>query len=76
MNVNIKRLAAKATTKMQGENGTQYDVLDTEKFAELLIRECALIPDWAIETGKDQLVETCMAQRASKAILDNFGLSP
>jgi hypothetical protein len=46
------------------------------RFADLLIRECAVIPDWAIETGRDQLVETCMAQRASKAILDNFGLTP
>jgi hypothetical protein len=46
-----------------------------EKFAELIVRECSLIPDWCIETGKDQFVETCMAERTSKMIKQHFGVS-
>jgi hypothetical protein len=45
-----------------------------KKFAELIIRECSLIPDWCIETGKDQFVETCMAERTSKMIKQHFGV--
>lgn len=75
MNQRVKQLYKKA----RGLTLSTDDLVLEEwekKFAELLIRECAVIPDWAIETGKDQLVETNMAQRASNAILANFGLKP
>jgi hypothetical protein len=45
-----------------------------QKLAELIVRECSLIPDWCIETGKDQFVETCMAERTSKMIKQHFGV--
>lgn len=40
MNERIKELIAQSTTKMVGENNTQHDVLDTEKLAKLIVKEC------------------------------------
>ena len=75
MNQRVKQLYKKARGLTLSTDDFVLEEWE-KKFAELLIRECAVIPDWAIETGKDQLVETNMAQRASNAILDNFGLKP
>ena len=41
MSERIKELREHATTRMVGENNTPYDVLDVEKFAGLIVRECA-----------------------------------
>jgi len=41
MNERIKQLAEQATTIEEHKWGVSYDNFDKEKFAELLIRECA-----------------------------------
>jgi hypothetical protein len=75
MNERIRELGRQATIWCVDQpNQEDFDAMWEEKFAELIIRECSLIPDWCIETGKDQFVETCMAERTSKMIKQHFGV--
>ena len=41
MNERIRLLAEQATTYHNGGLGTEIELFDKEKFAELIIRECA-----------------------------------
>jgi hypothetical protein len=90
MNDRIKRFALKSGAKICGgyvtpsgsvpmvwsdTGGIDTTTVDLQKFSELLLNECAEIPNRCIETGKDQLVETCMADRASSMIKKHFGLT-
>lgn len=75
MNDTINKLIDLAYVEVPHERdeGTTRE-FSKRKFAELLIKRCAEIPYWCIETSEDQLVETIMAQRASDAIKDHFGV--
>ena len=58
MNERIKQLAEQATSYMPGQppyDGLTFDMFDKEKFAELIVRECANQVDWILaEGGKTQ----------------------
>ena len=41
MNERIKELIERATTHYKGGLGTEIEIFDIEKFAKLIIRECA-----------------------------------
>ena len=48
MNERIKLLAEQATSYMPGQppyDGLTFDMFDKEKFAELIVRECACVAD-------------------------------
>ena len=47
MNERIKELVKQATTIEEHKWGVSYDKFDKEKFAELIVRECAEIADKA-----------------------------
>jgi hypothetical protein len=50
MNEIIKELIDRCTTHYNGGLGTEIEVFDKEKFAELIVKECAHIA-WANSTG-------------------------
>ena len=43
MNERIRQLAEQATTYHNGGLGTEIELFDKEKFAELIVRECASV---------------------------------
>ena len=43
MNERIRELAEQATTYHNGGLGTEIELFDKEKFAELIVRECASV---------------------------------
>ena len=55
MNEQIQKLIKQCTTYYNGGLGTEIEVFDKEKFAELIVRECAEQVDWILaEGGKTQ----------------------
>jgi hypothetical protein len=55
MNKQIQKLIKQCTTYYNGGLGTEIEVFDKEKFAELIVRECAEQVDWILaEGGKTQ----------------------
>ena len=46
MNERIKQLAEQATTYHNGGLGTEIELFDKEKFAELIVRECMACSTW------------------------------
>ena len=59
MNERIKQLIKQATTIEEHKWGVSYDKFDKEKFAELIVRECA---------------EICLEANDHKNILTHFGV--
>jgi hypothetical protein len=49
MNERIKELVKQATTIEEHKWGVSYDNFDKEKFAELIVKECAKVADLADE---------------------------
>ena len=47
MNEQIQQLIKQCTTYYNGGLGTEIEVFDKEKFAELIVRQCAEIADTA-----------------------------
>jgi hypothetical protein len=76
MNERIRELARRVVGKNKNDVGS-ISLFDEQidQFAKLIVQECSLIPDWCIETGGDQFVETCMAERTSKMIKQHFGVN-
>ena len=60
MNERIRKLAKQATTYYNGGLGTEIELFDKEKFAELIVRECDRYARSAWEhgplLGKDLLI--------------------
>ena len=53
MNERIRLLAEQATTYHNGGLGTEIELFDKEKFAELIVRECAKRVDyWESRQGE------------------------
>ena len=46
MNERIRELAEQATTYHNGGLGTEIELFDKEKFAELIVRECMACSTW------------------------------
>jgi hypothetical protein len=73
MNDVLKELAEQATTYYKGGLGTEIEIFDKEKFAELIIRECTNV----IEGGSflhDQAPTAIFAKECSGAIKRHFGV--
>jgi hypothetical protein len=69
MNERIRELAEQATSHMPGHppyDGLTFDVFDKEKFAELIVRECAGLMD-----GRRVEYGNC---KDGRVILKHFGV--
>ena len=73
MNERIKELIKQATTIEEHKWGVSYDNFDKEKFAELIVRECAnhcdLLLDHKISSEWSRGTHDC-----SRAIKKHFGV--
>lgn len=65
MNERIKKLAEQVTTIEEYGWGASYENFDREKFAELIVRECALIAGSMEHEGRKNI---------GAQILDTFGV--
>jgi hypothetical protein len=54
MNKRIKQLAEQATVFVADYDGQRWQI-DPEKFAELIVRECANRASWAQDTGEKDI---------------------
>jgi hypothetical protein len=68
MNKRIQKLIEQCTTYYNGGLGTEIEVFDKEKFAELIVQECASI----IES---QDVDPTFRHRMSWAMKKHFGVA-
>ena len=66
MNERIKELVKQATTIEEHKWGVSYDNFDKEKFAELIVRECA-------EVVSNQYSED-WGKWSNRMILEHFGV--
>jgi len=74
MNERIKELAEQAYTEVMHERGGTYMAFDKEKFAELLIQECAQA---CINMGNDYEIKSAgqyQAELFAFAIKKHFGV--
>ena len=60
MNERIKELVKQATTIEEHKWGVSYDNFNKEKFAELIVRECARIADMVSENKTDCVGDNIM----------------
>jgi hypothetical protein len=70
MNERIKKLIKQCTTYYNGGLGTEIEVFDKEKFAELIIKECAKIATYP-QLGDE---ESYYGNEFAKAIKKHFGV--
>ena len=68
MNERIKQLAEQAGFIDRGSNHTAYMSFDHEKFAELIVRECANLFD------KDEMELSLTERTIHKTIKEHFGV--
>jgi hypothetical protein len=76
MNERIKELIKQATTIEEHKWGVSYDKFDKEKFAELIVQECAAIiddiPSSPQGSWSDGYYEGC--RDSAKQIKQHFGV--
>jgi hypothetical protein len=73
MNERIRELIKQATTIEEHKWGVSYDKFDKEKFAELIVRECAGIVDNKIEVNR-YVHEAELLRECSATIKLHFGV--
>ena len=74
MNERIKELANKATINI-GDEFHPIDFFDTEKFAELIVRECATAFEAEVDTWKEMdPYQGSIKRQGTKAIKKHFGV--
>ena len=75
MNERIQELAVEANDQTGNEFDLNYKELDAflEKFAELIVRECAGVCD-DLRDGTDYEFEKDMADNCAQAIMKRFGV--
>ena len=74
MNERIKELAEQATVYHNGGLGTEIESFDKEKFAELIVQECAQA---CINMGNDYEIKSAgqyQAELFAFAIKEHFGV--
>ncbi len=76
MNERIRELAEQATSHMPGHppyDGLTFDVFDKEKFAELIVQECA---QQARDTDLEDVEggDSDVLRAAKRQILEHFGV--
>ena len=80
MNARIKELAEQCTVSCIDGRGVELNEIDVEKFAELIVKECADIAscDWHItlptDTGGTYHPLTVAGGQTAKNIMDHFGV--
>ena len=77
MNERIKELIDKATTIEEHGWGASYENFDREKFAELIVRECALVAKTLPHTPERHWVTdsvTYIPVHCEQNILKHFGV--
>ena len=76
MNERIRQLAEQATTYHNGGLGTEIELFDKEKFAELIVKECMRMCDCAdvslLEHNRPQ--EASGAASVKQFIAEHFGV--
>ena len=76
MNERIRLLAEQATTYHNGGLGTEIELFDKEKFAELIVKECMRMCDCAdvslLEHNRPQ--EASGASSVKQFIAEHFGV--
>ena len=77
MNLRIKELIKQATTIEEHKWGVSYDNFDKEKFAELIVRECARLCEH--ESNDDEydqydMGQSVKAESIKTAIKKHFGV--
>ena len=74
MNERIKELANKATINI-GDEFHPIDFFDKEKFAELIVRECATAFEAEVDTWKEMdPYQGSIKRQGTKAIKQHFGV--
>lgn len=71
MNERIKELAKQCTSWSEGSTWTSREVFDKEKFAELIVRECAGL---CYEIGEYGEYPESEAEACAEYILKHFGV--
>ena len=71
MNERIRELAEQATTYHHGGLGTEIELFDKKKFAELIVRQCAEVGLDSVEDGDDL---DAIMKRVHNNILTHFGV--
>ena len=77
MNERIKELIKQATTIEEHKWGVSYDNFDKEKFAELIVKECALVAKTLPHTPERHWVQdsvTYIPVHCEQNILKHFGV--
>ena len=74
MNERIRLLAEQATTYHNGGLGTEIELFDKEKFAELIVRECMACSTWVgkMNTNSSEPIQT--AHAINQRIKQQFGV--
>ena len=78
MNERIKELAEQADLYARSDNSSMlfenYQKRYTEKFAELIVRECIECSDWVGEVNKNPVEPIHTAHAINKRIKQHFGV--
>ena len=74
MNERIRLLAEQATTYHSGGLGTEIELFDKEKFAELIVKECMACSTWVgkMNTNSSEPIQT--AHAINQRIKKQFGV--
>ena len=73
MNERIKQLIKQATTIEEHKWGVSYDNFDKEKFAELIVRECAGVCDDERDSTDSEFGKL-VAEGCALKIMERFGV--
>ena len=73
MNQRIQQLAEQATTYHNGGLGTEIESFDKEKFAELIVRECA---SRLVDMDQQVKGQHNYYRHASLQVMLHFGIQP
>ena len=73
MNERIKELIKQATTIEEHKWGVSYDNFDKEKFAELIVRECAGVCDDERDSTDSEFGKL-VAEGCALKIMERFGV--
>ena len=74
MNERIRLLAEQATTYHNGGLGTEIELFDKEKFAELIVRECMACSTWVGRVNKTAIEPVHTAHAINQRIKEYFGV--
>jgi hypothetical protein len=77
MNEKIKQLALQANSwaNDQPYTGTHWDILFQDKFAELIVKECAIAFEAEVDSWKEmEPYQGSIKRQGTKAIKQHFGV--